>query len=331
MLGALMPHQPIGWNAKKQFQLKGLLTLPDRIAALEAETGLTCGYRRCGRLMPVGHPEKRRQSAQWADGAGTHWPDGMDWTVAGTNPAPGWLAEDTAPHGINHDTLSARVDPRKLVAALRHTLECEDRVTIREGTEVAALNTDGTLHLADGTVLPPGATIIAAGIGSFGLLAPDDPRRIGRGVKGQGALLSLAQPIDPTAPILYDGGTYVIAHESGLVAVGSTSEDVFDAHETTDTQLDDLIDRARAVCPALEGARIVERWAGMRPRASGREPLVGPLPGRSRTILATGGFKISFAIAHLMAEAAISFALGEQVSDLPEIFLPEQRFGDMGP
>ena len=203
-------------------------------------------------------------------------------------------------------------------------------MTIREGTEVAALNTDGTLHLTDGTVLSPGATIIAAGIGSFGLLAPDDPTRIGRGVKGQGALLSPTQPVDPAAPILYNGGTYVIAHENGLVAVGSTSEDVFDAHETTDTKLDDLINKARALCPALEGARIVERWAGVRPRANGREPLVGPLPGRSRTILATGGFKISFAIAHLMAEAAISFALGEQVSDLPGIFLPEQRFGDMG-
>ncbi|MEQ8940117.1 MAG: FAD-dependent oxidoreductase, partial [Roseitalea porphyridii] len=69
MLGALMPHQPVGWNEKKRFQLDGLLSLPGRIAELETATGHSCGYRRVGRLMPIAHPEKRRQSAQWADGA----------------------------------------------------------------------------------------------------------------------------------------------------------------------------------------------------------------------------------------------------------------------
>ena len=60
LLGALMPHQPTGWNAKKEFQLDGLLTLETEIAALEEMTGVTTGYRRCGRLMPIGNAEKRR-------------------------------------------------------------------------------------------------------------------------------------------------------------------------------------------------------------------------------------------------------------------------------
>jgi len=324
MLGVLMPHQPVGWNEKKRFQLDGLLSLPGRIAELEAATGHSCGYRRVGRLMPIAHPEKRRQSAQWADGAGTHWPDRLEWQVNDANPAPGWLADTSMPHGVNHDTLSARLDPRGLVAALRAVLDGDGHVTIAETTAVSGIAPDGSLALSDSRTITPGATIIAAGTGAFALIDPDDPARIGRGVKGQGALLRPRSPLDPDRPILYDKGTYVIAHESGLVAVGSTSEDAFDAPDTTDHRLDTLIETAHALCPALAGAGIVERWAGVRPRVAGREPLVGPLPGYANTIVATGGFKITFAIAHLMADAAIGFARGDAPS-IPAIFRPEHR------
>ncbi|MEQ8942731.1 MAG: FAD-dependent oxidoreductase, partial [Roseitalea porphyridii] len=257
-------------------------------------------------------------------GAKTHWPDGLDWQVDDANPAPGWLADASMPHGVNHDTLSARLDPRGLVAALRAVLEGDGHVTIAETTAVSGVARDGSLALSDGRTITPGATIIAAGTGAFPLIDPDDPARIGRGVKGQGALLRPRNPLDPDRPILYDKGTYVIAHESGLVAVGSTSEDGFDAPDTTDRKLDALLDTARELCPALAGAGIVERWAGVRPRAAGREPLIGPLPGYANTIVATGGFKITFAIAHLMADAAVGFALGEAPS-IPAIFRPEHR------
>jgi len=325
MLGALMPHQPTGWNAKKQFQLDGLLSLPERVAALEAETGFSCGYARTGRLMPIGHAEKRRQSAQWADGAGVHWPDGFVWTVEDASPAPGWMADAALTHGVNYDTLSARIDPRRLTAALRAALEVNRQVTIRENIEVTRIGADGALTLHGGETITPGATIIAAGTGTFALVDPENPARIGRGVKGQGALLDPATPIDPASPILYDKGVYVIAHGNGRIAVGSTSEDSFDAPDTTDEKLDAIVAQAILICPALEGARIIDRWAGVRPRAEGREPLIGPLPGAQNVILATGGFKISFAIAHLMADAAAGFAQGDQPDGLPEVFAPEAR------
>ncbi len=325
MLGALMPHQPTGWNAKKQFQLDGLMSLPDRIADLEADTGHACGYARCGRIMPIAHAEKRRQSAQWALAAVETWPADCGWQVRDDSPCPGWVADHALPHGCNHDTLSARIDPRRLVAALAAALRDHPGVAIVEGVGVAALGRDGALRLATGDEVTPGKTIIAAGVGAFTLVDADDPERIGRPVKGQGALLRPTEPIDPLAPILYDGGVYVIAHASGHVAVGSTSENEFEAPDTTDDKLDALVDRARALCPALANAAIVERWAGLRPRAVGREPLVGPLPGFADTILATGGFKISFAIAHLMADAAIDFAMGQAPANLPDVFLPETR------
>ena len=53
IVGALMPHQPSVWSPKKALQLEGLLSLPHQIATLEAQTGLSAGYKRAGRLLPI--------------------------------------------------------------------------------------------------------------------------------------------------------------------------------------------------------------------------------------------------------------------------------------
>ena len=167
--------------------------------------------------------------------------------------------------------------------------------------------------------------VVCAGWEGFALVADRFSAPVGQGVKGQAALLRPAEPLDPASPILYDNGTYVIVHETGNVAIGSTSENEFDEPHKTDEKLDAVIASARALCPALENAEILERWAGVRPKAAGREPLVGPLPGYQNVSIATGGFKIGVAIAHRIADAVLAQIAAESPAFLPEIFLPENR------
>ncbi|TCD12366.1 NAD(P)/FAD-dependent oxidoreductase [Oricola cellulosilytica] len=325
LLGALMPHQPINWSDKKQFQLDGLLSLESEIADIENRTGLGAGYRRCGRLMPIRNAEKRRQSVQWADSAGTVWPQPYRWSVIDDYSSKDWLPETEMPHGANSDTLSARVDPRALVSALAAAVANMPSAELEIGREVAAIGADGTVSLSDGTAMDAGHAILTAGASSFDLLMPFSTAVAGRGVKGQAALLKPARPVDPALPILYDNGTYVVAHDSGLVAVGSTSENDFESAGMTDAKLDEVITKARTLCPALEGAEVTERWAGLRPRATGRDPLVGLVPSAKNLLVATGGFKISFAIAHLMAKAAVALADDREPDFLPDAFAPENR------
>ena len=160
---------------------------------------------------------------------------------------------------------------------------------------------------------------MAAGYESFGLLQPRLQCQPGWGVKGQAIVLRpQCKPAD-NMPIVYGGGTYVIAHDDGLVAVGSTSTRSF-----TDTCVDEtvsrkLVQRAAELCPDLAGADIVEQWAGIRPRAAGRDPVVGVLPDAPRIVVASGGFKITLGIAHKMAEAALDIATGAQCN-LPHSF-----------
>ena len=53
LVGALAPHVPENWNAKKAFQLESLLMADDFWAGVEAAGGVPAGYARLGRLQPV--------------------------------------------------------------------------------------------------------------------------------------------------------------------------------------------------------------------------------------------------------------------------------------
>ena len=90
-----------------------------------------------------------------------------------------------------------------------------------------------------------------------------------------------------------------------MIAVGSTSENQWSDATSTDDQLDALLVKARAICPILRDAEIIERWAGVRPKHESRDPVVAELAEAPGIIVATGGFKISFAVAHLMAREAV--------------------------
>jgi glycine/D-amino acid oxidase-like deaminating enzyme len=62
--------------------------------------------------------------------------------------------------------------------------------------------------------------------------------------------------------------------------------------------------------PALAGAEVVGRWAGIRPRARSRATILGPWPGRLGQFVANGGFKIGFGVAPLVAETMADLVLG---------------------
>lgn len=315
-LGALMPHQPVHWTAEKAFQLDALMTLETEIANLQERSGIDCGYRRCGRLIPTRTAKKYAQRVDWRTAAKQNWPrtsptgTPLEWQLLDATPNADWLAPDAAPRGCEYDTLSARVSPRGLLPALAAT--ARRTVHIHEHAALAEVRDGGaTLVLEDGTHLTPGRVIMTAGCDTFDLLQPVTGRRLGRGVKGQAALMRPLQSIDPCSPILYFGGVYVIAHDNGLIAIGSTSENEFADATTTDHQLDALIERATMLCPALEGATVIERWAGVRPNSIGRHPMIGQLPEAPNIIACTGGYKISFGIAHKMADAAIGFVTAQ--------------------
>ncbi|TDK39117.1 FAD-binding oxidoreductase [Rhizobium deserti] len=329
LLGALMPHMPDKWNDKKQFQFEALLSLEEEIARLEDATGMACGYRRSGRLIPLPKPHLREIALRHSADAEVNWQQGerhFRWDVLDQPLQDGWPDASFTASGLVHDTFAARVSPRALVSTLAAFLRSAKHVRIAEGLEAARVDpSSGRAMFCHGESIAFGRCVIAAGYQSFPLLqaiSPPLPRPLGQPVKGQAALLKA--DVDPALPVIFLNGLYVVAHEDGHVAIGSTSEESFDNAQSTDVRLDDLVERARALVPALVHAPVIERWAGLRPKAVDRDPMVGPHPDHAQVIALTGGFKVSFGLAHALAAAAIGAAISQEIW-LPPSFLLESH------
>ncbi|RCW28104.1 glycine/D-amino acid oxidase-like deaminating enzyme [Ciceribacter lividus] len=316
LMGALMPHMPDNWSDKKQFQFEALVSLEEEIASLERETGVLAGYRRSGRLIPLPKPHLRVIAEKHEKEAGERWIAGdrsFAWSVRDVSPCGNdWPAAEHAASGLVFDTLAAHVFPRRVSALLGAFLRSARHVRIREGAELDRFDAArGIATLSTGEEVVFGHAIVAAGYRSFPILealgAPL-PRPLGQPVKGQAALLQT--DVDPDLPLLYLDGLYVVPHEGGRVAVGSTSENRFADPFSTDAQLDEVVARARVLAPVLENADVVERWAGLRPKAIDRDPMVGEHPDHRNVIALTGGFKVSFGLAHRLADAALQAVEG---------------------
>jgi len=293
-LGVLAPHAPDNWNDKKEAQFRALVSLPSYLAQLEDETGVAVGYRRCGRLVPLATDNQHAIWTRRIDDARENWRGEAGLSIV-ERPDPDWLAPDLAPRGAVLCGLSATLDARAYLDALAasvgeavHTGLALDRVE------------EGVAIFANGERIAARHIVIASGADAFRYLPPSeegDPA--GRGEKGQAALVEATGSLDGH-PILYHDGTYVVPRGGAMAAVGATSERYFERADTTDPLLDEKIAKARAMCPALTDARVVERWAATRPRAADRGLLVGPHPTLPQVSVATGGFKTGLAMAHVL-------------------------------
>ncbi|MDE1992290.1 MAG: FAD-binding oxidoreductase [Rhizobiaceae bacterium] len=325
VLGALMPHMPDRWGGKKQFQLEALVVLEDEIAALEEATGLPAGYRRSTRLIPLPKPHLRKIALGHSEDAERHWHHGerhFHWHVLDAPPVDSWIDPDAGMSGFVHDTLAARVAPRALVDVLTAFLRKARHVRLAEEVEIERIEPDSGRARSSRGDIRFSRCILSAGHRSFPMLdglTQDLASPLGQPVKGQAALLKA--DIDAGLPVIFRDGLYIVPHEGGQVAVGSTSENSFDDPFSTDHQLETLLVAARTLVPALADAEVVERWAGLRPKAIDRDPMVGPHPDHPSLIALTGGFKVSFGLAHRLGEAAVRDAIGiEPVLALPKDF-----------
>ena len=337
LLGALFPWMPDRWDLKKQYQFDALVSLPGEIARLERETGLNANFRRAGRIVPLPRPHLREIALRHQRDADINWHQGahrFHWHVRDGEPEPAYIDPTACAAGHILDTLAARVEPRALMAVLKAWLMLQPNVRIVEHARLERLDAGrGRAEISE-TSITFSHALIAAGATSFAILQSlmPLPKPLGQGVKGQAALLKA--DLDPTLPVVFLDGIYVVPHEGGFAAIGSTSENHYDDPLSTDHQLDAVIEKARILIPALRDAEIIERWAGIRPKAIGRDPLVGPVPGQPNIIALTGGFKISFGMAHRLADSALDHILGRSTAPLPENFTVEGQlrlFGNAAP
>jgi len=299
VVGALAPHVPENWNSKKAFQLESLLMAENFWAEVEAVGGLSSGYGRTGRLQPIVDEQALKLAQERAQGAAELWQGKARWEIVDAA-----AIGDFAPHSptgkLIFDTLTGRMHPRRACAAL-----------------VAALQAKGVEIV--GEAPDEGAVVWATGWQGLRALSDAFGKKVGDGVKGQAALFRYSAP---KAPQLFVETLHIVPHADGTVAIGSTSEREFEDPASVDDQVEMLIEKARAALPVLETAEVIERWAGVRPRARSRAPILGAWPDKPGHFIANGGFKIGFGmgpkVAHVMADLVL-----EERDGIPDAFRVE--------
>lgn len=320
ILGALIPHVPTGWIEKKQFQFDALTELSTLTAELEDETGLSTGYGRVGRLMPLRKERfievaKRNElSAKefWWQQAGS-----FDFSLGHDNRFSDWLSADCAHYGYTLDTLAARVNPRAYLAVLAAYLD--ERATVTEGLDFEAFNNGTVTFKEEADPVDAGAVVLAQGYETYPYLQETHDLDIGTGIKGQAAFFELGNT--QNLPIIFDDGVYIVPHDNGICAVGSTAQKEWTHPDEPDFSETGFIEKAITLCPRLKEAPLMGRWAGVRPKNYKREPIVGKLLEDVPLYIATGGFKVSFGFAHRLAEALVDEIVGRESSvRLPETF-----------
>lgn len=299
IVGALAPHTPENWNEKKQFQFESLILAERFWREVDEVGGGSSGYARLGRLQPLPDDRAVEQAKSRAASAQQLWQGLAKWQVVPCGERRGW--EPTSATGfLIEDTLSARLHPNRACEALARAIRAKGG---RIGPEGDA----------------QGAIVWATGF--EGLLAMSEAlgEPVGNGVKGQALLLDYDARDQPQ---LFADGLHIVPHTDGSVAIGSTSEREWEAPASTDALLDTVYARAISAFPVLQRAPVIARWAGVRPRAKSRAPMLGVHPVCPGEFVANGGFKIGFGMAPKVGQVMADLVL-EGKDMIPEPFRVE--------
>jgi glycine oxidase len=113
--------------------------------------------------------------------------------------------------------------------------------------------------------------------------------------------------------VINEGPRYLVPRSDGLVLAGSTEEEVGFQKDTTEPELAELNRFATSLIPALAEAKIVGRWAGLRPGVYDSFPYLAKLPNLANAYVAAGHFRSGLFLSPATATVMSQLIRGEQL------------------
>lgn len=271
------------------FGLRSFRRYPALIAEVEESAGMRVGWNQTGETALIGadnDPRPLQDLMEWQQRQGLH----VEWLEgAALREHEPVLSPHIQAAIYERDAGSLRV--HMLAQALARAAT-NHGATIREYTPALALETAGDRVTgvrtpegvvgADVVVLAAGAW--SKGVGDLaGLNVPTMP------VHGQ--MMALTDPPVPLHTVVAGGGMYLLPRADGTIAVGATVDETGFAKRVTPTGIHTLIALVEQFAPALNGARLVDSWSGLRPGSADGAPIIGPAPHREGLWIATGHYR----------------------------------------
>ena len=319
--GMLAPHAEGLSGALLQLGLASLARVPAWVAQIEADSGLSCGLRNCGIVVPFLTAEERDRYPTVAWGLSLDRP-GLELEVPGIGSA--WQA------GLLFAQDGQIDNRRQLMRALERACARLD-VQFQEGSEVQELlkGPSGELEAVrvltaegEALTLPCRQAVLAGGAWSAQLL-PELPV-----VPVKGQMLSLQAPKGALERVVFGPGTYLVPREDGLLVVGATSEaEAGFAEGLTPAGQRTLQEGIASLLPVANHWPPMERWWGFRPCTPDEGPLLGTsgIPG---LWLATGHHRNGVLLAAITAEL-LSQRIKPEPQDQGKENLAEQALLDL--
>ncbi len=292
--GMLAPHAE-GLN-KKLLELGqlSLKRIPTWVKKIEANSGMDCGLRQCGIVVPFlsaterdtyptasfGEKLNRIQLEKEIPGIAPHWNSGLLFKEDG------------------------QIDNRRQLMRALEKACVELGVHFQEGVEVIKLLKNNQefqgvqIKNAEGIIqdLISQEAILCSGAWSKKILQelPIFP------IKGQ--MLSIQGPKDALKRIIFGPGTYLVPREDGLIVVGATSEKNAGFTEgLTPFGQKELQQGINNLLPSASQWPHMERWWGFRPCTPDEMPIIGKSSLKGLW-LATGHYRNGVLFASTTAE-----------------------------
>jgi len=284
---------------------------------LREATGIDIGLWEGGILQTANSDaqvETLKQRVAWQRQHGHHceWldPDEVrrDWP---------WLAPT---HGALLAPQDGSVDPALLVDALR-------RDAMRLGVEVvtdaitAITHSGGRVTGVEGRDWHPADQVVVAA-GAWSGRIGNLPRPLSvEPVRGQ--LVALPWPAGAEPSIVFGQGGYLL-HRGGEGIAGSTVEHAGFVAQVTEDGIASIRQRAAQLVPALQAAKVVRAWAGLRPGTPDGLPIVGREPNLDGLWYATGHGRNGILLAGITGAIINHLLSGEATVEEIDALRPER-------
>jgi glycine oxidase len=295
--GMLAPHAEGLRGPLLALGQASLALIPRWVERIEADSGLPCGLRRSGIVVPFTQRSDLEAFPTAAFG------ESLERTAL-EREVPGIEARWQTGLLFRQD---GQIDNRRCLMRALEAACVRHGVAFEEGSEVLELlTTSGSglgltgvrVRRADGEMcaLACRRAVLACGAWAAQLL----PQLPVRPVKGQ--MLSLQGPRSALKRVLFGPGTYLVPREDGLVVVGATSEpEAGFRGGLTPAGQRQLEEGVASLLPEARAWPPMERWWGFRPQTPDGGPLLGqgPIPG---LWLATGHHRNGVLLAAITTE-----------------------------
>lgn len=297
--GMLAPGIERADGAAHRFAIAARDLYPSYLDALAELTGLHVSLNREGVLELLRDPQTAEARRAALNGGEWLSPEALRRLEPGIGPAAGAVLYE----------YDGAVDNVALVEALRALVRASAAVTVVEERAVAVrLDTPRpAVRLASGREIEAGQVVLAAGAWTPSLAGLPRPVPV-EPVRGQIVAVAAA----PIRHVTYGPRGYVVPRSDSLSVVGSTMEHVGFEVGTTPEAVSKLESAAAEIAPGFAGARIVDRWSGIRPVTPDFLPILGRDPDYPALIYACGHSRNGILLGPLTGECVAALATGER-------------------